>query len=179
MAKNGILMNPMSLISIDNNRKIFKDILAEYQSFIIVPEWLHTWINTGEQPISVNQFPNCYSGYYRIGISPYCSPINEKFLSKYSIPSLNNKGEELSITDEAWISTCLYHRYDKKFGCIYPKDLAQWCKIDRIKILNSIKPDQQGVCDQTICSRSEFNQKIFSFLKYTDQLKRIKKSVNE
>ncbi len=161
MARNGTMTGKLNVIFDNEDKRRLRSIVEKYTSFVILPDWLRTWLNFGDEPKTEKEFPVCYSGYYRIGISPYTIPGSEGNLPRIRIPFSD---EEIRVTDDAWISTCLYYRYDERFGCMYPKDFSQWCKDERLAKLVSIQPNQKGFCDKTICMQVEANQKIYSSL---------------
>ncbi len=150
----------------DANETNIREILAridvhnKYSGWVMVPSWFKRWVSNFERPDTRKPFDKCYSGFCRFGVSPYRKPgTNLRRIKPDSLPAT-------SVTDDAWISSCLYYRYDERFGCIYPDDFMQWCKDGRIHSTSRICPDGSRTgknivtCHDTVCSRIDVNREI-------------------
>lgn len=123
-----------------------KELIEDYNGWVFTPIWFREFLS-GKKPDYRKGYNKCYSGYYRFVISPY----------KGHGSNSNNGG--LEETDKAWISLCSYRRYDKRYGCEYPRNLRDWSKNKRITKLEGIKPDA-GDCDSIICCRNRHNEQV-------------------
>lgn len=117
--------------------------------WLVMPDWLLDWIRDGSEPSPVWAFSNCYSAYYRVVISPY----RDQTLPAIEAPTT------LVETDRAWLSLCAYHRYEDAYGCLYPDDLARWCREDRLDFVERIRP---ALCEKqrVVCSRVAHNTTV-------------------
>jgi hypothetical protein len=125
---------------------------AEYPpGWLITPDWLLDWIRDGSKPNPVWAFSTCYSAYYRVGISPFVDAA-----SKTTVDS-----EGITVTEDAWLSFCTYHRYEDRYGNKYPLSLANWCqngeRQDRIAL---ISPHRCETIDRIVCSRVAHNTTV-------------------
>ena len=132
----------------NEERKLLEGILDKYQGWVITPNWFYNYINKGYKPETIKKYDKCYSGYYRFVISPLKLNNNKNKIK-------NHFGLNLKYTDDAWISLCPYYRLDHNYGCLYPENLKEWSKSNRIQKLEEIKPNQN--CNSIICCRNESN----------------------
>ncbi|MDD5772447.1 MAG: metallophosphoesterase [bacterium] len=147
-ARNG--KGPILPSKTDDSQTILS-ILNKNKGFVLTPFWFHNLLQNHPETQKKDYY-TCYSGYYRIAISPYneSCPKAEKEIE--SIP--------LTQTNDAWISLCTYRRFDPNFGCKYPSDLNQWLKDYRQQILNKIDPSKN--CNEIFCCRDGYNRQISS-----------------
>jgi sulfatase maturation enzyme AslB (radical SAM superfamily) len=123
---------------------------GQYSSdWLVIPDWLLDWIRNGSEPNPVWAFSNCYSAYYRVVISPYLDGTRRAV----------GGSTELVETDGAWLSLCPYHRYDGAYGCVYPSDLATWCRKMRWACVERIRPESCET-DGVVCSRVAHNTAV-------------------
>jgi hypothetical protein len=137
----------------NNARERLKVLDEKYsKGWFVMPEWLKDWVHHASEPsLYSSELTKCYSSLYRIGISP---------ITNGAKPIENGEQKsDFSFTDNAWLNMCLYRRYDTKFGCFYPDDLASWWESDtREKLIT--KDKLADYCDATICSRYYSNKQI-------------------
>jgi molybdenum cofactor biosynthesis enzyme MoaA len=152
MRPNGKWLEPDSMVRI-----ALESVLRQHQSWVVVPPWLTEWLRN--KPASrtqhaQNQFRFCYSGAFRLVISP---------LAKVSKQTTAAQAEGASAhqdeTDDAWISSCSYFRYENSTGCEYPADFSEWCKNKRAQFLAKISP-AAGLCTGVVCSRAGLNRRV-------------------
>lgn len=119
------------------------------------PIWMKDWLkdeNGDDNLLYRNERSQlCYSSMYRIGISPGEVDPNIKNKSQY-------KG--FDITDNAFINTCMYRRYDKNTGFDFPEKFKQWWDSRKE---DDIKPFKG--CDKIICQRVDYNTTIENMIK--------------
>lgn len=132
-----------------------KKVIEESNGFVTTPNWFYKWLqNPGEVQTS-KSYNKCYSAYYRIAISPWGNTERK------------NYKKEFTETDSAWISLCTYRRYEKKYGCEYPKDFNSWVEQDKSQIAEGINPNISD-CKNIICCRDDINcqteKEIFEIL---------------
>jgi hypothetical protein len=126
----------------------------QYGEWVVIPDWVSSWVGApraGDPTEAPGQYGRCLSAYYRIGISP---AEEGPSLGKVVL----SDSTSLDVTDEAWISLCLYHRYDPRFGCAYPKDLAEWARGGRMQTVARLDP--RKACIGTLCSRTAANEYV-------------------
>lgn len=139
-------------------KDIMRNVLNAHIGFAFTPSWFQDWL-CKDRPVQQQQkgYDQCYSGYYRIAVSPYETTGSPR---KVSI-----EGVEMVETSNAWISFCTYRRYDAAYGCEYPQNLRAWCQTGRQEILKRIDPTMQ--CNGVICCRHEYNKQIQDLILYS------------
>jgi len=148
MDRHGKNPNFVSVISRESQNKaknVLEGLIEKYDAWLVTPSWLRDWAKRGRFPEPRSRsVEKCYSAFYRIGISPFARH-----------PYSDSDPDGLLVTDQAWISFCLYYRYIEEFGCIYPEELSEWWKSkERIDLIDAIPVK---VCGDTLCSRFEAN----------------------
>jgi organic radical activating enzyme len=119
-------------------------------NWLIVPDWLHDWIQDGSKPNALWAFSRCYSAFYRVGISPGLDTTPEQ---------TDPAGAPIE-TNDAWLSLCPYHRYDRSYGCKYPRSLVDWCGESRAVAVDRIRPYWCETVDKVVCSRVAHNTAV-------------------
>jgi len=146
-------MNP-ELDYSSKEKDMIKQVLDKYKTFVFTPSWFESWLNGNEYntQLTLKQYNQCYSGYYRIAISPFNGGAKDS--KKITI----DNNTTMSETSNAWMSLCTYRRYDPAYGCKYPQNLKGWIKRERKKILSKIIPSSR--CNEIICCRDTYNKQI-------------------
>jgi len=144
--QNGRL--PSLEYSEDEMNKI-KIVIQKYMGFVFTPPWFELWLNDRNKEVEEKEYDECYSGYYRIAISPYTNKTGRS----HSIAD-----GEMAEVNNAWISLCTYNRYNGLYGSEYPSDLKSWCEINRERDVQKIKPHID--CKGIICCRHAYNKQI-------------------
>ena len=130
-------------------------VIEDHAGFAFTPTWFRGWLSGSELPQEQRkEYDRCYSGYYRVAISPWGSTGSSH--------AANVGHSELVETSSAWISFCTYRRYDAEYGCAYPGDLRAWCLSNRGEALKRINPAKR--CSKVICCRHEHNRQILHLI---------------
>jgi predicted nucleotide-binding protein/sulfatase maturation enzyme AslB (radical SAM superfamily) len=138
------------------NRLELKDLIERYPGFVVAPEWLKQFvIDPKQEPKQDKCYEKCYSAFYRFAISSYIREGKQP-QTKVQIKGLDQQVQEVTVTDDAWISLCPYNRYKPGFGCPYPSDFREWLTEQRIQLAKQICP-QEDPCRMTVCNRHELN----------------------
>jgi hypothetical protein len=133
-------------------KEIIKKVVKDNTDFVFVQPWFQNWLNGAKPPtIEHKEYATCYSGYYRIAISPYRSTRTSHRVTVDDV--------DMNMANSAWITLCTYRHYDASYGCEYPNNLKDWLHNDREVALARINPSFQ--CDGIICCRHEPNRRIF------------------
>ncbi len=134
-----------------------RELINSYKEFVFTPPWFQRWVNENK-PLPLREQPKgydtCYSGYYRVAISPYYVTDSFRIVTIEDI--------EMTETSNAWISFCTYRRYDSDYGCEYPQNLKMWSEMEREELLTKINPSTQ--CSEVICCRDEYNRQIYDLI---------------
>ncbi len=140
----------------EDEKNVMRAAISKYEGFVFVPAWFQNWLNADQPPQEQQrEYSTCYSGYYRVAISPY--PV-----AGSSRRSTIVEGVKMDETSCAWLSLCTYRRYDPDFGCEYPQNLRAWCQTERQGVLSRINPQMQ--CDEVVCCRHEHNRQIHNII---------------
>jgi sulfatase maturation enzyme AslB (radical SAM superfamily) len=136
-----------------SDKEMIKKVKKENNELVHIHPWFLNALENQDNYLVPKSYPVCYSGFYRIAISPTdgttMTPVE-----------INDNGKKISMveTDKAWISLCTYQRYEKHFGIAFPDDFSSWVQSGRMEKLREIDPAHD--CKDIICCRDLYNQQI-------------------
>lgn len=143
-------------LSEDARREILR-VLNKYHDWISLASGSENWLIDGKH-LQQERYKYCYSGYFRLILSPFTPP------SPTSYRSVRKSDSTVSETDRMWISACPYQRNEESSGCIYPESLSDWWINKRREWLDNLWTKVQ-TCPDTICSRNNLNKRIHDALR--------------